>query len=79
MILSKLAINVTVPVKAALVTDSVLVKSDLADQYFHKLLCRSLTFIEDYIRGQVLPHYGNTHTTTTVTSLQTTLYRHEAR
>lgn len=40
---------------------------------------RSLTFIEDYIREQVLPHYGNTHTTTTVTSLQTTLYRHEAR
>ena len=23
--------------------------------------------------------YGNTHTTTSVTSLQTTLYRHEAR
>ena len=28
---------------------------------------------------QVLPVYGNTHTTTSVTSLQTTLYRHEAR
>ena len=41
--------------------------------------CRSLSFIEDYIKEQVLPHYGNTHTTTTVTSLQTTLYRHEAR
>ncbi|XP_068718445.1 uncharacterized protein [Montipora capricornis] len=40
---------------------------------------RSLSFIEDYIQEQVLPHYGNTHTTTTVTSLQTTLYRHEAR
>ncbi|XP_078684958.1 uncharacterized protein LOC144918266 [Branchiostoma floridae x Branchiostoma belcheri] len=40
---------------------------------------RSLTFIEDYIRDQVLPVYGNTHTTTSVTSLQTTLYRHEAR
>ncbi|EDO49825.1 predicted protein, partial [Nematostella vectensis] len=38
-----------------------------------------LRFIEDYIRKEVLPHYGNTHTTTTVTSLQTTLYRHEAR
>ena len=35
--------------------------------------------IEDYIRKQVLPLYGNTHTTTTVTSLQTTLFRHEAR
>ncbi|XP_006814971.1 uncharacterized protein LOC100377968 [Saccoglossus kowalevskii] len=40
---------------------------------------RSLKFIEDYINSQVLPVYGNTHTTTTVTSLQTTLYRHEAR
>ena len=28
---------------------------------------------------QVLPMYGNTHTTTSVTSLQSTLYRHEAR
>ncbi|KAK2552605.1 putative cysteine desulfurase [Acropora cervicornis] len=42
-------------------------------------LFKSLSFIEDYIQEQVLPHYGNTHTTTTVTSLQTTLYRHEAR
>ncbi len=41
--------------------------------------CRSLEMIEEYIRKQVLPLYGNTHTTTTVTSLQTTLYRHEAR
>ncbi|KAL4229996.1 hypothetical protein ACF0H5_010384 [Mactra antiquata] len=40
---------------------------------------RSLSFIEDYIRDQVLPEYGNTHTTSNVTSLQTTLYRHEAR
>jgi len=40
---------------------------------------RSLEFIEDYIRHNVLPHYGNTHTTTSVTSLQTTMYRHEAR
>ncbi|XP_064595261.1 uncharacterized protein LOC135461904 [Liolophura sinensis] len=40
---------------------------------------RSLSFIEDFIRSEVLPEYGNTHTTTSVTSLQTTLYRHEAR
>ncbi|XP_072039516.1 probable cysteine desulfurase [Amphiura filiformis] len=40
---------------------------------------RSLQCIENYIQEQVLPVYGNTHTTTTVTSLQTTLYRHEAR
>lgn len=40
---------------------------------------RSLSFIEDYLMQEVLPFYGNTHTTTTVTALQTTLYRHEAR
>jgi len=28
---------------------------------------------------QILPYYGNTHTTSTVTSLQSTLFRHEAR
>ncbi|KAG0718122.1 hypothetical protein GWK47_053091 [Chionoecetes opilio] len=40
---------------------------------------RSLAFLEDYIRAEVLPHYGSTHTTATVTALQTTLFRHEAR
>ena len=36
---------------------------------------RSLRFIEDFLVSEVLPHYGNTHTTTSVTSLQTTMYR----
>lgn len=40
---------------------------------------RSLAFIEDYINDNVLPLYANTHTTTTVTALQTTQYRNEAR
>ncbi|KAK7474251.1 hypothetical protein BaRGS_00034494, partial [Batillaria attramentaria] len=40
---------------------------------------RALSFLEDFIRDEVLPEYGNTHTTTSVTSLQTTLFRHEAR
>jgi len=40
---------------------------------------KALRFIEDFIQDEVLPHYGNTHTTTSVTSLQTTLFRHEAR
>ena len=40
---------------------------------------RSLSFIEDFIRAEVLPLYSNTHTTTTVTSMQTTMFRHEAR
>lgn len=40
---------------------------------------KALSCIEDYITNEVLPCYGNTHTTTSVTSLQTTLFRHEAR
>eukprot|EP00164_Ancoracysta_twista_P009964 GFYU01014880.1.p1 GENE.GFYU01014880.1~~GFYU01014880.1.p1 ORF type:complete len:857 (+),score=242.99 GFYU01014880.1:79-2649(+) len=40
---------------------------------------RSLSFIEDYIRDEVLPFYGNTHTTSSVTGHQSSWYRHEAR
>ena len=40
---------------------------------------RPLAFIEDFIRDEVLPFYANTHTTSTVTALQTTLFRNEAR
>ena len=40
---------------------------------------RSLTFIEDFIRGQVMPLYANTHTETSGTGRQTTRFREEAR
>lgn len=40
---------------------------------------RALTFIEDYIREQVLPFYANTHTETSFTGAQTTLLREQAR
>jgi selenocysteine lyase/cysteine desulfurase len=40
---------------------------------------RSLSFIEDYIRDAVLPLYGNTHTESSGTGLQTTRFREEAR
>ncbi|KAL1110422.1 hypothetical protein AAG570_007953, partial [Ranatra chinensis] len=40
---------------------------------------RALKFIEEYITNEVLPYYGNTHTTTTITSMQSTLFRQEAR
>ncbi|TNE47217.1 MAG: aminotransferase class V-fold PLP-dependent enzyme [Deltaproteobacteria bacterium] len=40
---------------------------------------RSLTFLEDYIRGEVMPLYANTHTETSGTGLQTTHFREEAR
>ena len=40
---------------------------------------RSLEFIEKYIQEMVLPTYGNTHTTTSITSQQTTAFRNEAR
>ncbi|XP_078658655.1 uncharacterized protein LOC144904007 isoform X1 [Branchiostoma floridae x Branchiostoma belcheri] len=40
---------------------------------------RSLKFIEDYIREEVLPLYGNTHTSTSTVSLQTSAFREQAR
>ena len=40
---------------------------------------RSLTFIEDFIRNEVLPLYANTHTESSATGLQTTRLREDAR
>ena len=40
---------------------------------------RALTFVEDFIRDQVLPGYANTHTESSGTGLQTTRLREEAR
>jgi selenocysteine lyase/cysteine desulfurase len=40
---------------------------------------RALGFIEDFIREVVLPLYGNTHTESSGTGLQTTRFREEAR
>ena len=40
---------------------------------------RSLTFIEDFIRDEVLPRYANTHTEASGTGLQTTRLREDAR
>ncbi len=40
---------------------------------------RSLSFIEDFIRGEVMPLYANTHTETSGTGLQTTRFREDAR
>ena len=40
---------------------------------------KSLSFIEDYIRDQVMPTYANTHTTTSNSGLQSTCFRQEAR
>eukprot|EP00960_Hanusia_phi_P014470 427033-Hanusia_phi.AAC.1 len=40
---------------------------------------RGLSFIEDAIRHEVLPHYANTHTTASHTGRQTSRYREEAR
>ncbi len=40
---------------------------------------RSLSFIEDFIRWQVMPLYANTHTETSGTGLQTTKFREDAR
>jgi selenocysteine lyase/cysteine desulfurase len=40
---------------------------------------RSLSFIEDYLRLEVMPRYANTHTETSATGRQTTHLREEAR
>ncbi len=40
---------------------------------------RSLTFIEDYIRSEVMPLYANTHSEMSGTGLQTTRFREDAR
>ena len=40
---------------------------------------RSLSFIEEFIREEVLPLYANTHTETSSTGLQTTRFREDAR
>lgn len=40
---------------------------------------RALTFIEDFLRDNVLPLYANTHTETSLTGLQTTHFREQAR
>jgi len=40
---------------------------------------RSLTFIEDFIRQEVMPLYANTHSETSTTGLQTTRFREDAR
>lgn len=40
---------------------------------------RALTFIEDFIREEVLPRYANTHTEASGTGLQTTRLREDAR
>eukprot|EP01083_Nonionella_stella_P089125 248651_1 len=45
----------------------------------HTASSRAVSFIEDYIRSEVLPVYANTHTSTSHAGVQTTLFRKEAR
>nr|XP_033321546.1 uncharacterized protein LOC117217812 [Megalopta genalis] len=40
---------------------------------------RSLQFLEEYITKEVLPCLGDTHASTSICSLQSSLFRHEAR
>mmetsp|Transcript_108897 Transcript_108897/g.213357 ORF Transcript_108897/g.213357 Transcript_108897/m.213357 type:complete len:1217 (+) Transcript_108897:19-3669(+) len=40
---------------------------------------RPIQRIEDYIRDEVMPFYGNTHTAASITGHQSTCFRHEAR
>lgn len=40
---------------------------------------RNLKMIETYIQENIMPFYGNTHTSTSITGHQSTCFRHEAR
>lgn len=40
---------------------------------------RPVAQIENHLRDEVMPLFGNTHTTTSITGAQTTCFRHEAR
>jgi selenocysteine lyase/cysteine desulfurase len=40
---------------------------------------RSLAFVEDFVRDEVMPLYANTHTETSGTGMQTTRFRQDAR
>src|SRR6266576_2841032 len=40
---------------------------------------RALSFLEDFVRHEVLPRYANTHTESSGTGLQTTRLREDAR
>jgi selenocysteine lyase/cysteine desulfurase len=40
---------------------------------------RSLSFLEDFIRSEVMPLYANTHTEASGTGLQTSRFREDAR
>ncbi|CAB1100192.1 unnamed protein product [Ectocarpus sp. CCAP 1310/34] len=40
---------------------------------------RAVASIETYLADQVVPLFGNTHTTTSITGAQTSCFRHEAR
>lgn len=71
-----------------LIRDSVIGRDDAVDGPFgprrvtyadYTASGRSLSFIEDFIRDQVLPLYANTHTESSGTGRQTTRYREEAR
>lgn len=70
------------------IRNSVIGESDVVDGPFGCRLVtyadytasgRSLAFIEDFIRDEVLPLYANTHTETSGTGRQTTRFREDAR
>ncbi|MEX1207131.1 MAG: aminotransferase class V-fold PLP-dependent enzyme [Acidimicrobiia bacterium] len=71
-----------------LIRDSVIGRDDVVDGPFgprrvtyadYTASGRSLEFIEDFIREQVLPLYANTHTESSGTGQQTTRFRDDAR
>ena len=80
--------RITVSDLLDLIRESVIGRNDVVDGPFgprrvtyadYTASGRSLTFVEDYIRDQVLPLYANTHTESSGTGLQTTRFREDAR
>ncbi len=70
-------------IRAAVIGDKTLIKTSFGEKPLiyadYTASGRSLDFIEDYIREQVLPFYANTHTETSYTGAQTTALREQAR